>query len=128
MRILFALGLALCALAGCQVGTHARNYQPATGPAGAIVNLELADRSRTRGELLAVEPDALLLLRIDELTRISLSQIRRGRAPKIGFDGRLAGNTRERLRLVSRFPQGISGELEGRLLQAHGQSAVKILP
>ena len=128
MRFLPAIGLGLVVLAGCLVGSQARNYPPATGPAGAIVNLELTDKSKASGELLAVEANALLLLRVHELTRISLSQIRRGRAPKIGFDHNLAGNTRERLRLVSRFPQGVSRELEGQLLQAHGQSAVKTVP
>ena len=125
-HILFALGITL--LCGCQVGTQAKNYPPATGPAGAIVNLELADKSKTTGELLPVETDALLLLRTSEVTRISLLQIRRGRAPKVAFDGRLAGNTRERLRLVSRFPQGVSSELENRLLQAYGQPAVRAVP
>jgi hypothetical protein len=128
MRFLPAIGLGVAVLAGCLVGTQARNYAPATGPAGATVNLELADKSKITGELLAVETDAVLLLRIHELTRISLSQIRRGHAPKIGFDRRLAGNTRERLRLVSRFPQGVNRELEVQLLQAHGQAGVKTVP
>jgi len=33
-------------------------------------------------------------------------------------------DVRTRLRLISRYPQGVTGELETRLLQAYGQSAV----
>lgn len=120
------LGLAL--LAACQVGTHAKNYQPATGPAGAMVRLELTDKSQTTGELLAVEGSALLLLQASVLTRVPLSRIRSGSAPKVGFDGKLGGNTRERLRLISRYPQGVSPELEGQLLRAYGQSEVRSSP
>ena len=127
MRLLPALVLTLSALAGCQVGTHARNYQPATGPAGAMVNIELSDKSRIMGELLAVESQALLV-RASELIRVPLATIRSGKAPKVGFDGRLQGTTRERLRLISRYPQGVSPELEAELLQAYGQRAVKDWP
>ncbi|HKP49539.1 MAG TPA: hypothetical protein VJU17_05945, partial [Gemmatimonadales bacterium] len=128
MRPLPAIMLALLALPACQIGTHARNYAPATGPAGATVNLQLMDKSKTSGELLAVESDGFLLLQAGVLTRIPLSRIRSGTAPKVTFDARLGGNTRERLRLVSRYPQGVSPELEGQLLRAYGQSDVRSAP
>jgi hypothetical protein len=128
MRPFPAIALGLALLTACQVGSHAKNYPPATGPAGAIVRLELTDKSKTTGELLAVESSALLLLQASRLTRIPLSQIRSGSAPRVGFDGRLGGNTRERLRLISRYPQGVSPELEGQLLRAHGQSEVRSSP
>ena len=127
MRPFALIVLSLTLLAGCQVGTHARNYPPATGPAGAIVNIELSDRSKLTGELLAVEPTSLLL-RIPELVRVPLAQVRSGRAPKVGFDGKLKGNSRERLRLISRYPQGVNPELEAQLLQAYGQDEVKTRP
>ena len=128
MRPLPALALALSILTACQVGTRAKNSQPANGPAGAMVNIQLTDKSRTSGELLAVESSSLLLLQADVLTRIPLSRIRSGAAPKVGFDGRLGGNSRERLRLISRYPQGVSPELEGQLLRAYGQNQVNSLP
>ena len=128
MRPLPAGVLGLMLLTACQVGTHAKNYAPATGPAGATVMLPLTDKSKTTGELLAVESGALLLLQASQLTRVPLSQIRSGSAPKVGFDGRLGGNTRERLRLLSRYPQGVSPELEGHLLRAYGQGEVRSSP
>ena len=127
MRFLNAVGCCLI-VAACTVGTHARNYQPARGPAGAMVNLELLDKSRTRGELLAVEDSTLLLLRDSQLVRVPLSQVRSGRAPKVSFNSRMRTGTREQLRLISRYPQGVSTELEGRLLTAYGQREVRSLP
>ena len=127
MRPLTLLVLGISLLCGCQVGTQAKNYPPATGPAGAIVNIELSDKSKLSGELLAVEPTSLLL-RIPEVVRVPLAQVRSGRAPKVGFDGKLTGNSRERLRLISRYPQGVNPELEAQLLQAYGQAEVRTRP
>lgn len=121
MRSLFAVGSCLLALAACMVGTHARNYGPARGPAGAMVNLRMVDKSRTAGELLAVEDSALLLLSDSQLVRVPLSQVSSGSAPKVSFDGRLRGDRRERLRLISRYPQGVSPGLEQQLRHAYGQ-------
>ena len=125
MRLLPAFGLSLLAIAACQIGTHARNYAPAKGPAGATVNLQFNDKSRSAAELLAVEDSTLLVLRGSRLVRVPLSLVRSGRAPKVSFDGRLKGNTRERLRLISRYPQGVTTDLERQLLGAYGQSAVE---
>lgn len=129
MRLLPSIGLGLFLVAtACTVGTHAKNYAPAKGPAGAMVNLQFTDKSRSRGELLAVEPTALLVLRDSQLVRVPLSQVRRGSAPKVSFDGNLRDDTRERLRLISRYPQGVSSTLEGELLRAYGQNEVKVQP
>ena len=124
MRLLPAVGAGFLLLAACTVGTHAGNYGPARGPAGAMVNLELTDKTKLTAELLAVEERTLLVLRDSQLIRIELAQVRRGSAPKVSFDGKLSGHLRERLRLISRYPQGVSSDLEGRLLRAYGQSAV----
>lgn len=129
MRILPTLGSVLLLLTSCQIGTHARNYQPARGPAGAALELELNDKSKLTGELLAVEEGALLVLRGRELVRVDLPQIREGHAPKVSFRGtKLDSATRERLRLISRYPQGVSSDLETRLLQAFGQSSMMRIP
>jgi hypothetical protein len=91
-----------------------------------MVSLELTGQPRIRGELLAVEERALLILQDRELTRVMFQRIRSGRAPDGGFRGRvMTGDVRERLRLISRYPQGVSPELEARLLQAYGTTAVR---
>lgn len=113
-------------LAACMVGTSAHGYAPAKGPAGATVSMELDDKRRITGELLAVEEATLLVLQDREVIRVPVSRIRSGKAPKISFTGeRLVGTTREELRLVSRYPQGVSPELEARLLQAYGTTSVR---
>jgi hypothetical protein len=129
MRLLTSIGFGLLLVAtACTVGTHARNYAPARGPAGAMVNLQLTDKSRSTGELLAVETGALLLLSNNQLIRVPLASVRRGSAPKVSFNGSLRADKRERLRLISRYPQGVSPSLEGELLRAYGQGEVRTLP
>jgi hypothetical protein len=116
----------LLLLVACSIGTTGRNYQPAKGPAGAIVTLELSGQRKAVGELLAVEDSALLVLQGRELVRVSLPLILSGKAPKVSFTGgNLTAETRERLRLISRYPQGVSAELEARLREAYGQSGVR---
>lgn len=116
-------------LVACMVGTTGRSYAPAKGPAGATVSLQLTGTRTVIGELLAVEEASLLVLDDRQLVRVAMTVVESGKAPRIGFrrEG-LAGGTRERLRLVSRYPQGVSPELEARLLQAYGATAVRQIP
>jgi hypothetical protein len=117
---------ALLLLAACMIGTTGRSYAPAKGPAGATVSLDLTGKRAVSGELLAVEETTLLVLQQRELIRVAVTLIESGKAPKISFTGRgLAGDTRERLRLVSRYPQGVSPELEASLLQAYRATSVR---
>lgn len=143
MRAAAAIVLLACATSGCAFGMTADKFVPARGPEG-IRSTVSTDRARFEGELLAVRDDALLLLasvaalgggtpapqnagpmvRLIPFTAIvsaqfhqlgSGFQIRRGRA--------LSGRVKERLRLVSRFPYGMSPAIEADLLRAYGQSA-----
>jgi hypothetical protein len=117
---------ALLLFAACSVGTTGRSYAPAKGPAGATVSLALTGKRDVAGELLAVEEATLLILQERQLIRVAVALIQSGKAPKVSFSGQsLAGATRERLRLVSRYPQGVSPELEARLLQAYGVTSVR---
>lgn len=126
MRSSRAWLIAVTVLAGCSVGTRAKNYAPAKGPAGATVQLELTGNRALAGELLAVEDSSLLVLSQRQLMRVGLPLIQSGKAPKLSFTGAaLKGEARERLRLISRYPQGVSPDLETRLLQAYGQTGVQ---
>ena len=113
-------------LTACSVGTTGRNYQPAKGPAGAVMSLELSGARALTGELLAVEQSSLLVLASGQLLRVPLPLIQSGRAPKVSFSGGTLNEVlRERLRLISRYPQGVSPALEARLLEVYGQTAVQ---
>jgi len=126
MRVALQTSMPLLFLAACSVGTTSRSYPPATGPAGATVTLELTGKRHVVGELLAVEDTTLLVLQERELVRVPLPLITSGKAPKLSFSGQsLTGEPRERLRLISRYPQGVGAELEARLLEAYGQSGVR---
>jgi hypothetical protein len=121
--------ICLLLIAGCMVGGNVKKYQPAQGPAGATVELRMVDKSFIRGELLAIEDSSLVVLRDSVLNRVALSSVKEGRAPSLSFAGsRLSSTQRDRLRLISRFPQGISAELEPRLLSAYGQSSIQSVP
>ena len=117
---------ALILLTACSVGSTGRNYAPAKGPAGATVSLELTGKRTMTGELLAVEQGSLLVLAGRQLNRVALPVIQSGKAPKVSFTGgTLKDELRERLRLISRYPQGVSPDLEARLLEAYGQNLVQ---
>jgi hypothetical protein len=129
VRVISGALLAPLFLAACMVGSSGSSYPPAKGPAGATVSLDLQDKRRITGELLAVEEATLLLLQEREVIRVAVAVIRSGKAPKIRLSGpNLDGTTREQLRLVSRYPQGVSPELEARLLQAYGTTSVGQVP
>lgn len=115
---------ALLLLAACSVGTTGRSYAPAKGPAGATVTLDLTGKRTVSGELLAVEETTLLVLQQRQLIRVGVPLIESGKAPKVSFTG-WTDATRERLRLISRYPQGVSPELEARLVEAYGVTGIR---
>ncbi len=126
---------------GC-VGTHAGSLRPANEPAGVVATLHASRpgfahepwelrRERLAGELLAVQDTAFLLLIDRRLTLIPYGAVRHGFAEQqenFYLSGRAPNRgLRERLRLVSRYPQGVSPELLARLLAAYGQPAVDVV-
>ena len=143
MRAAAAIVLLAGATSGCTFGLTADKFMPARGPEGIHTGV-ITRSARFDGELLAVRDDALLLLasatapgsgapppqnarrmvRLIPFTAIVRAQflqlgpgfqIREGHAP--------SGRIKERLRLVSRFPHGMSPDIEADLLKAYGQSA-----
>jgi hypothetical protein len=116
-------------LAACSIGPTTKSYPPANGPAGATVTVELHDDRAIGGELLAVEDSSLLLVEKRQLIRLGIASVRVLKGPRLSTSGReLSERVRERLRLISRYPQGVSPELEARLLHAYGASAVRRIP
>ena len=71
-----------------------------------------------------------MVLAQDTVTLVPYGAIERGRFSQIV--GELRGTPPSpdfatRLRLVSRFPQGLTPDLLARLLAAHGQSALRVV-
>lgn len=136
---------AVSLLASCHVGPQIESLPAAVQPHGASVELDFHKNSPHRSldisaaELLEVSDDGILLaLRVDDadprltlvpwsvLARISATELT-GIRWKFGLAEKYVQKNREELRLVSRFPQGLSGPLRARLAALYGQSEVETL-
>ena len=128
------LGLAMSLILGaCTFGQSADNFHAAYRPTGIDSSIRLSDSAvELDGELLAVQDTAILVLSDDEVTLIPYRAIDRATFHQLGNpqveDGRRPASwIRERLRLVSRFPQGVDSDLLDRLLAAYGQSELRVM-
>jgi hypothetical protein len=116
--------------AGCAVGARLAKFPLAHGPEGATAEITVGTKA-VQGELLEVRPDGMLLLTGmapvgRRLLVVGYDVPRKADFPVVGETlprGSAPGAAqRERLRLVSRFPQGVSADLLKRLLQDCGQA------
>lgn len=108
-------------LAGCiNIGRSAESYGVVRSPRGAQVALET--RARTiSGELLEVREDGYLLSADGRIVLVPRGAVSGWKIQ--GFPQGRAG----RLRLLSRFPQGLSPELLQALLDAHDQPELEVV-
>lgn len=115
----------LLVLGACTFGPRVENVALARQPRGASVTLVTSTQT-IRGELLEVQDSALLVVADLRITLVPYHAIRRGEAelvPHLTGDGRVPSSYHiERLRRVSRFPQGLTPELRRALLDAYDQS------
>ena len=128
MRHSSALLVALVGVMGCAVGPTTRNFGPATGPRGIAADLRVrwGPTGRLQGELLEVQDTALVLLSANRVLLVPIRVIGVGRFARRGTlieEGRTSRSNLERLRIVSRFPAGLSPEIRASLLAAYGQTA-----
>jgi len=136
--ILLLAGLA----GGCSFGMTAKKFRVTESPHGIETSITIADLEFA-GELIEVRDTGLVLLserriapiaggtieaKERRLRLIPFAAVRRSRFEQMDrrlylVDGRAPTNEdREELRLVSRFPQGLSAEVLSRLLKEHGQT------
>ncbi len=122
--------LGALALGGCHVGTRVGSFAPATGPAGVHVTVDSRVASFD-AELLAVSDTGLLLAGDSGLVFAPYRAIRRATFNQLddeiykGVPPDAAA--RERLRLTSRFPHGVSAERLHALLAAYHQDTLRVL-
>ena len=131
--------LILGLFAGCVYGPGVGKSPLARRPEGVDVSASSQHGTFT-GELLEVRDAGLLLLVAPEnangnrIVLLPYGAIRAARFDKLGAGYGLTDGqppmpaTRERLRRVSRFPQGLSEDVLRRLLDAHGQTEVGRVP
>lgn len=126
MRQALLLSL-LAALWACPVGPSARSFPPAHSARGVIATIKF-ERAKGElvGELLEVRDSTLLLLRnLARVVVVPISAIHSATFTDVGSvidRGQIYDSDRARLRLMSRFPDGIRPEAEAKLLSAHGQT------
>jgi len=122
---------------GCVTGPRVERLVPATTPAGARVEIKLGHRASgaelLRAELLEVQDTAVVVLAPDRrLWLIAYGAILEARCPDLpgglefGEWIQPAEAVRERLRLVSRFPGGLTPQLFEQLLQGYGQTVLVV--
>ncbi len=145
-RVIVGAALALLAV-GCTVGPSVETFRPARSGAGVAVRLQVdaAPTWEVRGELLAVEQDAFLIVVYEVeggpwpptpthyLARISTASTVRATLDQVGTRtkdrrGVFRPDFLERARLLSRYPQGVSDELLERLLEAYDQAEPAVHP
>lgn len=129
MKIMF--GFLLLSMAGCHWGQRADRFAPATTPAGAQARVRLNSAlGERRGELYAVD-SAGVFLHDGRLRHIDWSVIQRFEVLRMGdaytsSGGAVPGtDTRARVARVSRFPQGLEGELLSNVLTLLRQPALE---
>jgi hypothetical protein len=113
-------------LLGCAFGGSVARWRPAGQAAGTEITLELVDGKLVKGELLTLDSAGFLVLESGRIVRVDPLVIRTGSAYKTGFDSPMSDDTRERLRLMSRYPQGMPAGVEQALLDAYGWKAVEV--
>ena len=122
---------------GCVTGPRVERLVPATTPAGARVEMKLGHRASgtelLEAEVLEVRDTAVVVLAPGRrVTLIGYAAVIKARCP--GLPGGLefgewtqpAEEVRERLRLVSRFPGGLTPQLFEQLLQGYGQTVLVV--
>lgn len=142
-RIKTGLSLAVVSLSACHVGPQIKDLDMANNPEGATVEVQVLpaegrDRLKFEGELLEIRDDGIVFSGTSaddaagEVIFVAWSRAGRVRATEfggyraeIGRSLEWGAETKERFRLISRFPQGISPEIMNSLLAAHRQEELR---
>ena len=119
-------------LSGCHVGPRPESFLPAQHPEGVAARLVTRSR-QVRGEVLVVQDTALIVRDGDSLYFVPVAVIGEGTFPNVREAEIRRGafvrerDGRERLQLVSRFPQGLSDDRLQAVLAAYGQRALVVV-
>lgn len=145
MNIMNRAGLIFVAvsMSACHVGPQIKDLDLAHNPEGATVEVQVLasegrDKLKFEGELLEIRNDGIIFSgaaandSADEVIFVAWSRAARVKATQFGGYSAAIGRslewnseTKERFRLISRFPQGISPEMMDSLLVAHRQEELR---
>ena len=137
------LSLAAVSLFACHVGPQIKDLDLANNPEGATVEVQVLsadgqDKLKLEGELLEIRDDGIVFSGAGDddaenlLIFVAWSRAARVRATEfsgyraeVGRSLEWSADTKERFRLISRFPQGITPEIMGGLLATHHQQQLR---
>ena len=126
MRRSWMVPVAVLGLFGCYVGPHTRTFAPANGPTGIEADLRLIKaKGRVLGEVLEVQDTALVVLNANRVALVPIRVIASGRFRDLGMliaGGLVSPQSLARVRLLSRFPAGMTPEIRTRLLAVYAQT------
>lgn len=145
MNVMIRAGLSFVAvsLSACHVGPQIKDLDLAHNPEGATVEVQVLPpegkgKLKFEGELLEIRDDGIIFSGADEndsddeIIFVAWSSAARVKATQFGGYSAAMGRslewspeTKERFRLISRFPQGISSEIMDSLLAAHRQEELR---
>lgn len=120
-------------LSGCNWGTRPQKFSPALGPQGARVAVRVTNEPSDRlGELFASDSVGVTILSDDRhLIRIAWRRVDAMDVSKVGAEYDLrhgeqpSAEKRQRVALLSRFPQGLNRDLLARTLALLRQDALQ---
>src|SRR4051794_39376810 len=106
---------------GCALGMTARKYRPAREPNGVIMHIDTAQGALT-GELIEVRQTGIVLLSGGKLRLLPYKEVLSSKVEQTSSKYSISKGTapkaavQRQLRLLSRFPQGLTPELMQQLL------------
>jgi hypothetical protein len=112
---------------GCTLGMTASKFRPAQGAQGVHMVLTI-EQGKLSGELIEVRDTGIVVLADQKLRFLPYTDIQYSKVDQYSSYGPISNrkapkpDALERLRLLSRFPQGLSPELMRQLLDAYGQT------
>ena len=129
MKPRLSLLILVLGLSGCRIGTQAFWPPMSEMAGGARVTLD-AGREHIEGELIALGETSFIVRTSDptRLVQVPFALVRDGEVGMVGSIERMQSKRMlERVRRVSRYPQGLDTELEATLVRAYGLTGVEVL-
>ena len=134
MRTIILLAVTSFVCTGCQIGKNAANLPVAHTVAGAIMEIRTASQ-RFDAELLEVRSDGILVAKKKDgqiamvpWTSTQLASVKGlGREYRYGLLMPPARDVLHNLVKVSHFPQGMTPEIEARILASRGQKEIMVI-
>jgi hypothetical protein len=129
MKSIIVMTVAAMTTLGCVIGKSAKDASFARSAAGAAVIVSVPGRNFT-GELIALQQSGMVISSSNQLQLVPYPIIVAMQIKELGSTyavsryNPLTPDKRERLRLVSHFPQGLTPEIERKLLESLGQAAM----